>query len=362
VTPRFAPFAGGVETHVHEVASRLAARGHVVTVATTDPDGALPRLEREGGFEVRRVRAWPRGRDWYFAPGLLPIVARGRWDIVHLQGVHTLVPPVGALAGLLGRRQMVLTFHSGGHSSAVRNAMRPIQWALTAPLLRRVNALVGVSRFEADRFATTLRVSRSRFMVIPNGSDLPKSLPGLEAAGSAEIVEGDPLLLSFGRLERYKGHHRVLAAMPAILAARPNARLRIAGAGPYEGGLRALARRLGVEDRVDIGPVERPALGALLDRADLVLLLSEYESQGIAVMEALAHGRPVLVADTSGLSELADRGLVESIHIGSPPDVVATAVLDALDRPRDATPPPDLRTWDDTVDALERLYRRVVAG
>jgi glycosyltransferase involved in cell wall biosynthesis/GT2 family glycosyltransferase len=362
VTPRFAPFAGGVETHTQEVARRLAERGHLVTVATTDPDGSLPRLDRQDGVEIRRVRAWPRDRDWYFAPGLLPIVARGRWDIVHLQGAHTLVPPVGALGGLLGRRRMVLTFHSGGHSSAIRTAMRPVQWALMAPLLRRVRNLVGVSRFEADRFAKTLGVSRSRFAVIPNGSDLPNAREVLDRARSSTAIDGEPLLLSFGRLERYKGHHRVLAAMPAILAARPGARLRIAGAGPYEGSLRAQAQRLGVGDRVEIGPVERTALGALLDRADLVLLLSEYESQGIAVMEALAHGRPVLVADTSGLSELADRGLVDGIDIASSSEAVARAVLDALDRPRDATSTPDLPTWDDTVDALEKLYRRVVAG
>jgi GT2 family glycosyltransferase len=98
VTPRFAPFTGGVETHTDEVARRLAARGHDVTVATTDAGGTLPRVERRDGVTIRRVAAWPPNRDWYLAPALLPLVARGRWDVVHIQGVHTLVPPIAGLA------------------------------------------------------------------------------------------------------------------------------------------------------------------------------------------------------------------------------------------------------------------------
>ena len=52
--------------------------------------------------------------------------------------------------------------------------------------------------------------------------------------------------MSVGRLERYKGHHRILRALPAILAQEPNARLVLVGSGPYEQPLRAMASQLGV--------------------------------------------------------------------------------------------------------------------
>src|SRR4029079_4115276 len=87
----------------------------------------------------------------------------------------------------------------------------------------------------------------------------------------------------------------------------PDVRLRIVGSGPYAPTLWRMARELGVEDRVEIGAVaaaERHAMAALLSGAKLVLLLSDYESQGMAVMEAIALGRPVLVAETSALQEL----------------------------------------------------------
>src|SRR3954453_11943795 len=68
VSFRYLPFMGGVELHVDQVARRLAARGVDITVLTTDPTGTLPTEEHLDGVHVRRVRAWPANRDYYFAP------------------------------------------------------------------------------------------------------------------------------------------------------------------------------------------------------------------------------------------------------------------------------------------------------
>src|SRR5206468_1420513 len=92
--------------------------------------------------------------------------------------------------------------------------------------------------------------------------------------------------------------------------------------------------------------------------ARLVVLLSEGESHPVAVMEALAMRRPVLVANTSGLSELADRGLVRAIPLRSRPEEVAAAIQREL---RDPLVPPalDLPTWDDCAAKLLRVYEDV---
>ena len=85
ISARALPFMGGTETHVDEVSARLAERGHQVTVITTDPSNELPKNEVRRGFGVRRRRAWPRNRDWYFSPGVFFEIARGKFDIVHIQ-------------------------------------------------------------------------------------------------------------------------------------------------------------------------------------------------------------------------------------------------------------------------------------
>ena len=352
VTPRYFPLMGGVETHVYEVARRMAARGIDTTVLTTDPGNTLPPLETRDGVTIRRVRAYPANLDLYVAPAIYNVVAEGDWDVVHCQGFHTFVPPIAMLAAQRAGIPYLLSFHSGGHSSGLRHSIRGLQSAAMRPLLSGADALVAVSQFEADLFAQRLHLPPERFVVVPNGSHLPKvvDLPPVDA--------DSPLILSVGRLERYKGHHRVIQALPGVLAQMPNARLRILGGGPYEAELRKLTAELGLTDKVEIGampPENRQGMASIVAQAALVVLLSDYEAHPISVMEALAMKRSVLVTDTSGLGELARRGLVRAIPLDSSSEVVANAIVDQLHHPMVA-PDVELPTWDQCVDSLVRLY------
>jgi glycosyltransferase involved in cell wall biosynthesis len=91
VTARYLPHVGGTEIHTYELANRLVADGHDVTVLTTAFDGQLPDREEDSGIKIRRVRAWPANKDYYFAPGIYSYITQGNWDVVHCQGYHTLV-------------------------------------------------------------------------------------------------------------------------------------------------------------------------------------------------------------------------------------------------------------------------------
>src|SRR6202008_2842959 len=108
-------------------------------------------------------------RDYYLAPEMRSIIKQAKWDLVHCQGCHTFVPPLGMLAAREAHIPYVLTFHTGGHSSNMRNKIRDLQWNLMRPLLAHASMLVGVSRFEADYFRTLLHLPAERFTVIPNG-------------------------------------------------------------------------------------------------------------------------------------------------------------------------------------------------
>lgn len=349
VTTRARPDIGGIEAHVGEVARRLAERGHRIEVLTTDRTRRLPRRETVDGYSIRRFRAYPRSRDWYFSPGLVLAVLRGRYDLVHVQGIHTLVPPLAMIASILRRAPFVLTFHTGGSSSGLRRRARSTQWRILAPLLARAQVLIGVSRFEADSFNRVLGADGVR--TIRNGGSLP---------ALAEPPQVDPaLIVTAGRLEHYKGHHRAIEMLPELLRTHPDAHLEILGSGPYEAELHALAERLQVADRVSIRfvpPTDRQAMAQSLARAAVVLLLSDYEAHPVAVMEALAAGRPVVVRRTSGLTEMADQGLALGVSADASPETVASAVATQLDTPL----VPDqstLPTWETCVDQLDVAYR-----
>ena len=356
------PVMGGVETHVYEVAPRIAAAGFDVTILTTDLSTELPQRDEIRGVPVIRVPAAPRERDYYWAPDIYRTIGREKWGLVHCQGYHTLVAPLAMAASTRNRTPYVVTFHSGGHDSATRNRMRSTQHLVLRPLLRRAARLIAVSGWEARHFATELRLGRNRFAVIPNGAEL--GVPAGSVPASAEAVDRDtPLIVSVGRLERYKGHQRVIAAFPELLTLVPGARLRIVGGGPYDAELRRLAQASGVGERIDIGPVDardRAGMAALLSSAAVVVAMSEYESQGIAVLEALALRRRVVVADTSALSEFARDGVARGVPLDAPAPQLAQAIYDELHGP--LRPAYELPTWDECAAALARLYTEVLAA
>jgi glycosyltransferase involved in cell wall biosynthesis len=350
VAARCYPFMGGIETHIQEVGPRLVARGHAVDVLTTDPSGELPVAEQVGGMRIQRVPAWPKNRDFYMAPGIYAAIRRGSWDIIHFQGYNTFVAPLGLLAALGRNVPFVLTFHSGGHSSPLRNAVRRTQHALLRPLVARAARLIGVSQFEADFFSARMRLPRELFTVIPNGAAMP--------APSRGVTVDPHLIVSSGRLERYKGHHRAIAALPELIRRVPDARLHVVGTGPHEGELRALARTLGLEDRVTISAIpgsERQKMADLLASAGLFVLFSEYEAHPVAVIEALSLRRPVLVSDTSGLGELAAKGLCRAIPLDAGPEDVAAAIAEELEACREVRDL-SLPDWDDCAQALSEVY------
>lgn len=358
VTPRFLPDMGGVETHVYQVARRLAHAGVAVTVLATDRSGQLPPTEQIDGFNLIRVRAWPERRDYYYAPGIRRVVQSGAWDLVHCQCYHTLVAPLAMLAAQRAHIPYVLTFHGGGHSSQLRTALRGVQWMLLRPLLAHAARLIAVARFEIALYGHALHLPADRFAFIPNGAEI-----GTVAAAPAAPSDASDrtLIASIGRLERYKGHHRVIAALPEVLKQRPDVYLRIVGTGTYATTLQHQAEVLGIADRVEIGgipPTDRQGMAHLLSRAALVTLLSDYETHPIAALEALALGRPVLVTQTSGLAELADQGWARSIPTTSTTSQVANAILNQLRRPL-IPPEISLPTWDDCAEGLLQLYQDV---
>lgn len=363
VAARFPPFAGGIETHVREVGARMAAAGHAVTVLTADPAGNLPAHERVAGMDVVRVRSRPSGTDWCFAPGILRYVEttarEGRWDVVHVQGYHTFSAPFAMLGAIRGGVPFVLTFHSGGHSSGYRNALRAPQALALAPLARRAARLIGVSRFEAERFSASMRIDRDRFDVVPNGASLPPRPTTLRPP-----AEGGPLVVSLGRLERYKGHHRAIEAFVRLRESLPAARLRILGQGPYEAKLRDMVSKRGLADIVAIGGIpasDRAGMAAILSDASLVVLLSDYEAHPIAVMEALSLGRRVLTTDTSGFRELAEVGLVRTVPLHAPAGDVAAAMAAEIAASATGVALPHLPDWDECAARLLSVYARAVA-
>lgn len=217
---RFHPYVGGLETHIYEVGRRLARSDIDVTILTTDLSGRLPKVEEWEGMHIRRVPAWPANRDYYFSPEIYGVIAGGKWDIVHCQGYHNLVPSLAMLAAWRANIPFVLSFHSGGDVTRLRKALRWLQWTMLRPLMLQAQKLIAVSEFEASFFREKLRLPDERIVIIPNGAAHLPEVPESGAAATIEVNDS-PLIVSIGRLERYKGHQRMISALPKVLEQIP---------------------------------------------------------------------------------------------------------------------------------------------
>ncbi len=117
-----------------------------------------------------------------------------------------------------------------------------------------------------------------------------------------------PLIGIVGRLQRWKGMHTVIAAMPAVRARQPDAHLAIVGGAHetepgYGDELRALAARLGVADAVTFAGFQQD-VPRWMQAMDIVVHASDREPFGIVVIEAMALGKPVIAGDRGGPSEI----------------------------------------------------------
>jgi glycosyltransferase involved in cell wall biosynthesis len=217
--------------------------------------------------------------------------------------------------------------------------------------------LIAVAEWEIEHYGSRLGIPRSRFRLIPNGADLPPARPRFDH-------KSPPLIASIGRAERYKGHHRVIAALPHVLREIPNARLWIAGEGPYEAELLKLAAKHGVSDRVEIRCVhDRSEYAKRLSAASVATLLSDHETHPVAALEAIQVGVPTLVADNSGMTELANKGLAQSVPLLGDSLAHGRSIVELMRNP--ATPSPgelQISSWSECATSHLMLYEEIRDG
>jgi glycosyltransferase involved in cell wall biosynthesis len=131
---------------------------------------------------------------------------------------------------------------------------------------------------------------------------------GIEPDGEPKpYADGAPRLLCVGRLIPIKGHIVLMRAFAEAKRLLPDRRLAIAGRGPLEPALKALARELGVEDAVEFLGHVAPIQSAI-ERAAVVVVPSMGEGFGMAALEAMERARPVIAAEIGGLGELVRDG------------------------------------------------------
>lgn len=286
----YPPTTGGIEQHMRLLCAGLARHADVSVLV---PSRSFRRTEEWiDGIEVIRAPEFGRYLSAPLCPTMPGELQRLAPDVVHLHFPN----PTGDLAYLLSgwRAPVVMTYHADIAKP------RPALWlyrAVFRRLERHVERMI-VSSDAYLRSSLVLTRYREKCVVISFGID-PASFALRDR--ELEIVErlaqehGRPLALFLGVLRPYKGLQILLQAMTKV-----RGRLLIAGRGPHRARLEARAHQLGVADRVTfVGEVSETQRRLLLHACDVFVLpsLDRSESFGIAQLEAMACGKPVVSSD-----------------------------------------------------------------
>jgi glycosyltransferase involved in cell wall biosynthesis len=247
---------------------------------------------------------------------LARVLRRRRADVLH---THTLAAAnaLGRLAARSARVPVISHLH-------IENHFRPA----TEPLLRRLDN--ATARLSARLIAVSEDTKRAyerqgyprRIEVLYNGVRVPPN---------GVVPHNDPPLIGeIARLCDVKGQRELIRALADV----PRARLVLAGrdleqGGAFQAELEREAERAGVSDRVEFG--YRDDVGALLDELDVVALPSWTEGLPLVVLEAMAHGRPVVATPVGGTPEVVADGETGLLVPPRDPAALAAALRRVLD-------------------------------
>jgi glycosyltransferase involved in cell wall biosynthesis len=334
-------------------------------------------LEAYPGTPARRApartaaasRAMPPGPPSHYGPNLATdvlryaeragvIARRERFDVIHAHDWMTF------LAGLEARRvsgkPLVVHVHATEYDRAGNGGdsfVRDIERSGVAGADR----VVAVSRYTAGLLVRHYGVARRRIRVVHNAIDPSRRKWERDLAGT------EPLVLFAGRLTRQKGPDYFLEAAARVAREMPGVRFAVAGSGDRLAALRERAGALGLgRDVLFTGFLPAAELDRLYAHADVYVMPSISEPFGLAALEALQHGTPVIVSRGAGVSEVVrnvlhvDFGDVQELAS----KILSVLLFPALGRALSARGRREVArlSWRQTAERVLAVYAELLPG
>jgi L-malate glycosyltransferase len=331
---------GGSGIVATELAKALADRGHQVHLVSSDPPFRLDEFHPGLAFHQVQTPSYPLFREPQFllslANRLVQVGREFKLDIIH---AHYAIPH--ATAAILAKQVL----ESGGHTPVPRVVTTlhgtditlvgndPSYSEIVAYSIDRSDGVTAVSQSLASATHTELCVSRE-IAVIPNFLDCSVHrrvvVPGLRRRFVKE--DETKLVIHVSNLRPVKRIDAVMEVFARICREVP-ARLLLVGDGPELGTAYRMGRELGISKQVEVLGAQEGVV-PLLSASDVFLLPSAQESFGLAALEAMAAGVPVVASRVGGLPEVIEHGVTGFLHAPADLDGMAGSAISLLKDPR----------------------------
>lgn len=332
---------GGGDRRLREEATRIANRGYDVLAITGRTDPSLRQSRDLQDVNIRTIKCVPdllyrwRTIHFYLSRALFPLLSLPvlAWTLFHrdvdlIVDSHTPHPSLVLVLSPMFSVPVVALVHEYHDKSALQKYPLPVgliqltvQNFLRAGLYSAIIVPHKLTRKQLEAYGVD-----DPIFVIPNGIDYEYY------ATPPDSINVEPFeFLTVSRLVHRKGIDRALHAMEKVVNERPSVRLGIIGSGPDREKLERLADRLGIESNVTfLGYVSEARKVSYLHEAGIFVLPSRQEGFGIAPLEAMAVGKPVIANDLEILRDLLLSGPNRLVD-ASDPEILASAMVEVLD-------------------------------
>ena len=307
-------FVGGIQTHVSALTHELMSKGHSVTLLTA---GNTAKDKSDLGFNksvnIVKLKYIPRklalGMKHSFGEISFNLSAmywvyknQNQFDLVHIQGRSGIMLPLLKLrVPIICTVHRLMLIEQQWNKSEYSNVLdRTIhqKWCkyFEKTTLHKSDEIIAVSKSTAEEIYDFLGFKKN-IRIIPNGVTIPK----------IEATKKQDTLLFVGRLSEVKGLPTLIKAMSFV---KPSINLKIVGTGPDSQAVENIIHSLKLNDRVTLlGKRSKEEVYQLMSSSRALVLPSFHESQGIVLLEANAHGIPVIATNISGITEFVINGV-----------------------------------------------------
>jgi len=251
------------------------------------------------------------------------LLKQEHFDIVH---IHWPIPMAFVAAPAFGKLPTVLHFYTA-ETSMIRRY--PIIKPFFRKYMRDADEVIALTNYGAKQARTVYNRS---IKIVPYGSEFPEIVPSVKFPDDNRSKQ----ILFIGRLVERKGVKYLIRAMPKILS-KIDAELNIVGSGSILDELKSLAQEIGIGEKVHFtGLVPADEKERYYDDCDVFVLPAcidrhgDTEGQGVVLLEALSHGKPLVASAVGGIVDLVNDEKTGLLVAEKNPDALADALIRIL--------------------------------